>query len=351
MRFRRQDLRVESFEHVEVAPGLALLRLAGEWRAGVPAELRLIARAADGSEEEFAALPEPPGDGGGLWRAAFSAGEVLGGRDFVLERGDGPPVALPVPVAVGLPEEPEEAELDPPHPTIGALEAAERALEAERRRAERTEASLREQLRIMVNETADFMSRLEGYEVRRAELEKELSWERLLHKETRRGLAEAERARDDARERFEPVRRELERVRSDAPGAARAERELRAAQERIRELEDLVEERDGLLASARDAVERGAERAAEMERHVAELREEPAIAEDDGVVGAPPELLERLRAEADRGIDRMADLEGKLMAMRTAIEVAEASRPAAPPAGQLAQTWRRRFSRGPRVMP
>ena len=176
-RFRRQELRVESFELVEVGPGLALVRLAGEWRSEVPSVIRLVA-VRGGVERELPPLPEPPGDGGGLWRAAFSAQANVLGSAFSLDTGDGRSIELPGLVRRAPAREPSRAESrsrarvaerggDPgPEPEAAPerrrFAPADETLRAERARAERTEASLREQLRIMVSETAEFLGRLEG---------------------------------------------------------------------------------------------------------------------------------------------------------------------------------------------
>lgn len=316
-RLRRPELRVESFEYVEVGPGLALLRLAGEWRHGTPPGVRLMAVRGD-SSEDLAALPDPPPDGTGLWRAAFSVdGELLDGwTRFVLERDGAPHIELPEPVehGVGVAEpEPEPvaapepvAEPEPELETPAAADDASalEALETERRRHERVEAGLREQLRVMVSETAEFMGRLEGYELRRAELEKELSWERLLHRETRRHLAQAERDADDAQHRAVDMRRR-------------------------------VEERDELLAMVRESVEDGSGRLGDLEERLVELREAGAEVEgevDAGSNGHSPSLsarqaavLDRVRGEAEAGVERLQWVEERVVELRAAILSAAAA--------------------------
>jgi chromosome segregation ATPase len=170
------------------------------------------------------------------------------------------------------------------------------ALQTERRRHERVEASLREQLRVMVAETAEFMGRLEGYEMRRAELEKELSWERLLHRETRRTLAQAEREVDDAQHRAADMRRR-------------------------------VEERDELLGLVRASVDDGSTRLGDLEERLMELREaSEADAPPAGANGHEPALsarqaavLDRVRGEAEAGLERLSDLEERVIELRAAI--------------------------------
>jgi hypothetical protein len=336
-RFRRQELRIESFELVEVGPGLALVRLAGEWRSEVPSVVRLVA-VRGGVERELPPLPEPPGDGGGLWRAAFSAqGNVLGSA-FSLHTDDGRSFELPRLVRRAPEREPSPAESrsrarvaerrpEPrrerrPEPRVEprpesrperrrfepaedgpAVVPPEEALRAERARAERTEASLREQLRIMVSETAEFLGRLEGYEQKRAELEKELSWERLLHKETRRVLAEAEQERDE--------------VAAQVDRAAGTRRQLAHARERIEELERQVSEQDELLGQARASVDRGSKRLAALEKQLLALREARGVASGvPAVSGVPSEMLERARRQADRGTEQLAELERRLTELR-----------------------------------
>ena len=370
MRLRRPDLRVESFEYVEVAPGLTLLRLSGEWRGRAPDGVRLV-----GAGEELGALPEPPpADGDPLWRAAFSApGEVLGGP-FVLDTHDGRSVDLPLPVAAALPgavvEEEDEADPDPyeedryedthaeatpdieplcepetdpfeyaqpeadPHAEAPpaadqslheALAAAERKIQIERGRHERAEASLREQLRVMVVETADFMGRLEGYELRRAELEKELSWERLLHKETQRLREAAEEERDEATARLEPVEEELGRLRRELEASARAQRNLAEARERNAELERRLERQEELLEGARAVVERGGVRLDDLEERLIRLRDAAAgvqVGQDGRALVATPEqveAVERALEEADRGSERLAQLERRVGELREGI--------------------------------
>lgn len=304
-RFRRQELRVESFELVEVGPGLALVRLAAEWRSEVPSSVTLIA-VRGGVEEELPALPEPPGDGGGLWRAAFSAQEDVLDASFWLQADDGRSIALPALVPRAPQRKPTPAAARSRARTAPAAgdpvsSPAEEALRTERARAERTEASLREQLRIMVGETADFLGRLEGYELKRAELEKELSWERLLHKETRRMLAEAEQEVDELSARVDET--------------ATARRQLASARERIEELERQVEEQDRLLGHVRASVDRGSERLAGLEERLLALREAGIDAPAAAPV-APPEVLERAWEQADRGSERLAALERRLTELR-----------------------------------
>ncbi|HEX8648320.1 MAG TPA: hypothetical protein VF715_15615, partial [Thermoleophilaceae bacterium] len=227
-----------------------------------------------------------------------------------------------------------------------ALAAAERALQTERERHERTEASLRAQLQVMVTETADFMGRLEGYELRRAELEKELSWERLLHKETHRLKDTAELERDEAVTRLAPVEEELGRVRREVEGSARAQRQLADARERIAELERRLERQEELLGNARAVVEAGGDRLAELEERLLRLRDAATgVTSTNGhgpaLVASPQqvEAVERAIEEADRGTERLAQLEQRVGELREGI----ATRPVAqrpPPA-----RGRRRFLR------
>ena len=342
MRFgRRPDFQVESFEYVEVGPGLALLRLAGLWRDEAPSSARLFA-----GEEELAALPEPPSDGGDLWRAAFSAsGDALAAA-FVLEAEDGRVVELPPPSERGVaPMAPESPEPEPAPVAVEPAEyqayepepeasfepepanfaGAEQALVAERERHERTEASLREQLRVMVNETSEFMGRLEGYELRRAELEKELSWERLLHKETRRLKDSAELERDEALGRLAPVESEVVRLRRELEGTARSQRQLVEARERIAELERRLERQDDLLAGARAVVESGGRELADLEERLLELRDAAGWSHIPSTNGHAPALVaspeqadavERAIEEADRGTERLAQLERRVGELR-----------------------------------
>jgi DNA repair exonuclease SbcCD ATPase subunit len=324
MRLGRPELRVENFEYVEVGPELALLRLAGAWRGGAPSGVRLIA-----AGEELAALPEPPSEaeGGGLWRAAWSAsGSVLAGP-FVLEADDGRTVELEPPRDAALPVvEVAPAEPEPEPSLLASLAAAERALEVERARHDRAEASLRAQLETMVGETAEFMGRLEGYELRRAELEKELSWERLLHKETRRHHDAAELERDEAVARLAPVEEELARIRREVEASARAQRQLADARERVAELERRIEGQEELLNNAREVVEGGGDRLAELEERLLRLRDAATgVASQNGhaapLVTSPEqvEAVERAIEQADRGSERLAQLERRVGELREGI--------------------------------
>lgn len=307
-RFRRQELRVERFELVEVGPGLSLVRIAGEWRSGTPSGVTLVARHG-GEREELTALPEPPGsDSAGEWRAAFSARGEAPGASYELRTSDGRRVALPAPVPRGAPVATAASRPKPTRPPpvaadpdSDAFRAVRDALRTERARAERTEASLREQLRIMVGETAEFLSRLEGYELRRAELEKELSWERLLHKETRRMLVDAETERDSFESRVDET--------------ASARRQLAEARERVGELERALEERELLLGSVRASVERGVERLAAVEARLLTLRDRAARAPAPAV-DASRDVLSRAWEQADRGTERLAALERRLVELR-----------------------------------
>ncbi len=377
MRFRlRQDLRVESFEYVEVGEGLALVRLAGEWRADPPTGFRVLA-----GTDDLATLPEPPGDGDGLWRAAFSAStEVLNPQtQFKLETEDGRVVDLPLPLERGVavqaqPEptpEPEpqpeplampgslspaEADDNPPEPAVPeeeflALEEErkrlQRALSTERARHERAEASLREQLRVMVSETADFMGRLEGYEMRRAELEKELGWERLLHKETRRVKEEAEAERDQALKNLGPVEIKLAEARRELDAAGRASRQLVQARERNTELERRLEKQEALLRNAREVLDRGTKRLVEIEDRLVELRDEAATEpepepEEPAEPALAPEqahVVEEALDDVERGTERLALLERRIGELREGIATE------APPRPPLLERGRRRFLR------
>ena len=311
-------MRVESFEYLAVGEGLALLRLAGEWEGEAPASVRLLAWHA-GGEHELLALPEPPSDGEDpLWRSAYSAPTELldGSASFRLAVAEGVLVELPAPVERGAagPAPPPAAEEPSPDPapepepvgTGESIVALERTLERERARHERAEASLRAQLEALVGETAEFMGRLEGYELRRAELEKELSWERLLHRETRRTKEEAERERDEARE------------------------QLAALRERNASFSRRLREQERLLGAARGVAEDGSSRLADLEDRILRLRNAaeriPATAPDrnghePALVAEPDqvEALQRALADAEAGAERLAELERRVGDLRSAV--------------------------------
>jgi chromosome segregation ATPase len=193
----------------------------------------------------------------------------------------------------------------------------------------------------MVSETADFMGRLEGYEMRRAELEKELSWERLLHKETRRLQDEAERERDDAIERLGPVEAELARVRREVEASARSQRRLVEARERIAELERQLERQEGLLDTARTVADRGIAQLTTLEDRLVRMRDEagrlPAAGSNGRapvVAGPEQELIDRAFEEADRGTERLAWLERRVGELRDGIAAQAVAEPPARPRGR-----------------
>jgi hypothetical protein len=308
--FRRQDFRVESFEHVAVGDDLVLLRLAGRWAGSPPRDAKLVAITPAG-REELPALPEPPSSRdeagrAGPWRGAFSARRELLRAELRLEASDRRPVPLPAPRAHGARPAPERRR--PPLPAARIrrpaplVEPSPRRLrpdaDDELRRAAAVEAGLREQLRETVAEAADFMRRLEGYEERREKLDAELGWERLLHKETRRAATAAEHQRDEAQALLQRERAERDRLRREAEGRAVA---LEKAERRLARVTGEVErERRARM----DAEATGHARVQRLKVQHDRAREELVRARTRVAAGSPEraEELERRLARRDAAL-------------------------------------------------
>jgi hypothetical protein len=351
---------VEEFEYVEAGPGLALLRLAGVWRAGAPlVEVALVAVSGD----EFMTLPPLPAPpaGEGMWRAAYSADPQLlsdPATTFELDPPAGRPIPLPRPLAHGsratgaagpAPVAPSPVAVDespvsrlfgrrrqPPaepesHASLSAALAAERqarheaerAAAEERARAQRAEAVLAEELRSTVGKTEELIERIDGYEHSRVSFEDELDAVRGTHADL---LAETE---DEHRKELRAVREQLREAQREL---ALAQEELDAANHHV----DTLHEAHSLeLTAARSQRDDAEERQATLERQLAQARQ--SAEEVRGRLEDREDLIERARAEAAQANTESAELQAAVAHLRDA--VAARAREAA--------TARRRFVRDP----
>jgi hypothetical protein len=359
---------VEKFEYVDAAPGLALVRLSGSWRAGdPPGDVGLVAWLG-GERIPLSALPAPP-SAEGFWRAAYSADpELLAdpATAFELEPPEGPPIALRAPVEHGAAEAQPEAEPEqtaavaPPQPRPDrdtaarprifgrrrsgpippdvaglraalaaereARQAAERTAAEERARAQQAEAMLAEELRNTVGKTEELIERIGGYEHSRVSFEQELDAVRRTHSDL---LAEA---REEHALDLHAIREELEAAQREL---AVALDDLDAANEHVDTLHEAHSLELGAARSQRDAAD---ERRAGLERLLADERattESLHTQLDDR-----EEVIERARAEAAQATEQSADLEDAVMDLRDAI--AARARDAA--------NARRRFARTPEAL-
>ena len=361
MRQTAPAFTVESFEFVDAAPGLALLRLAGVWAAGdPPADVALVA-VVGGQRETLSSLPAPPA-ADGTWRAAFSASpEALADplAMFELELADGRWIGLPAPVEHGstapapqpqpvaaparerdpepepeapkprflsrlLGSEPEQASESEPARKLDSLDplaverearhTAERLASEQRARAERAEALLSDQLSSAVGKTEELIDRIDGYErlrqeldATRSELDAANAHLDTLHDAHGLELRAARSQRDQAQERSAALEDKVA--------------ETRAA---LEALEAQLDDRTRLIERARaDAAEAGAEL---DEVHTALARLRDAITQRAEEVATStrrfdrtPEALDRSRDELARDAERIAALERQAEALRDAI--------------------------------
>lgn len=355
MRQTTPAFTVDSFEFVDAAPGLALLRLSGAWgTSDPPADVALVA-VVSGDRETLPSLPAPPA-ADGTWRAAFSASpEILGDPHvmFELELPGGAWVSLPAPVEhqpVALEQDAEVAPKPEPEPEVEApkprffsrrrgadpapepapdpdLErldplaverharhTAEQLASEQRARADRAEAMLTDELRSTVGRTEALIDRIDGYERLRDEL-------------------------DATRSELDAANAHLDTL-HDAHGlelrAARSQRDQ--AQERNAALEDQVAEkrtavetlraeldgRERLIERARAEAARAGAELDELHTAVARLRDAIALRAQDAATSQrrfdrSPEALNRSRDELARDADRIAALERQAEALRDAI--------------------------------
>jgi hypothetical protein len=342
---------VESFEFVDAAPGLALLRLSGTWHVrDQPDDVALVA-IVGGDRVTLPQLPAPPA-AAGTWRAAYSASpEMLGDPTamFELELPEEAWIPLPRPVEHRPPAaepgeelemelapepEPEPAKprffsrrreqepeperepepLDPLDIERRARHAAERLASEQRARAERAESLLSEELRSTVGKTEELIERIGGYERVREELDatrRELDAANAhldtLHDAHSLELRAARSQRDQAEERRAALQDQL----ADAGDA-------------VDSLREQLDERDSVIERARgEALEAGAE-LEDLHAAVARLRDAIAVRARDAATSKrrfdrSPEALNRSRDELRRDAERIAALERQAEALRDAI--------------------------------
>jgi hypothetical protein len=339
---------LDSFEYVEAGPGLALVRLAGTWAAGNPAEVSLFS-VADGERTALPSLPAPPSDGD-VWRGAFSGTPELV-RDasvrFELEAPGAGVVELPLPVehgaaAVSEPApvaEPQAAVAEPqaaaepvrpqlpqreaPFPRLfgrrrmpaaapapvtdaslrqelaaerAARQAAEHAAAYQRERAEEAEAILREQLAGTLGQAAEVLERVDGYERHRVSFEQELAAIRDAHEARLAALGEE---LDEARAELSTTIYELNSAHELLDTAHEAHSlELKAA----RSQRDAANERQRAVEEQLVATQ------ADVETLRAELEDRR-------------ELIERARAEAALANEQAAEMQASAERLRDAITV------------------------------
>jgi hypothetical protein len=359
---------VDEFEYVEAGPGLALLRLAGRWRAGAPA-LAVPLVAVSGDERlTLPPLPAPPASDG-TWRAAYSApSEMLhdAAATFELEPPAGRAIELPRPVehgAAALAPVEEVARPEPMRPVAAAPEpalviaeerpaprlfgrrrqpqppqpeshaalmealaaerharqAAERTAAEERARAQHAEAVLADELRNTVGKTEELIARIDGYEHGRVSFEDELDAVRRTHADL---LAETE---DEHRREVRELRQQLQDVQTELTSA---QDELDAANHHIDTLNDAHSLELDKARTARDTAE----------RQLAETR--AALADLKTRLEDREALIERAREEAAVANSESAELHAAVARLRDAI--AARARDAA--------TAGRRFARDPEAI-
>jgi hypothetical protein len=348
---------VEVFEFVDAAPGLALVRLSGSWRAGEPkGDVGLVAWLG-GERIPLSPLPAPP-VGEGSWRAAYSAPPDLltdPAAAFELEPPRGDAITLPPPVehgtappsvrpAVAAPLPAVAAERERPRlfgrrravaPFPGdselrmalrsereARQAAERLAAEERARAQRAEAMLAEELRTTVGKTEELLSRIDGYEHHRISFEEELDAVRRTHADL---LAEA---REEHALELHALREQLETAREELSAALE---DVEAANHHVDTLNEAHSLELGAARSQRDAAE---QRASRLDEQLAEaLAEVEALR---GQLGEREGLIERARSEAELASSESADLEAAVTHLRDALSLR--ARDAANARGRFART-------------
>jgi hypothetical protein len=347
---------VDKFEYVDAAPGLALVRLAGRWRAQPDGDVGLVAWLA-GEKVPLAALPAPPAEGG-TWRAAYSSTVELmhdPAAEFELEPPNGPPIRLPSPVEHGVADEVEdeaevelEAEVEPVAADVlpaapeedharkqgsrrfgrrrsdrdatraersdlraaltaerEARQAAERLAAEERARAQQAEAMLEEELRRTVGKTEELIDRIGAYEHNRISFEQELDAVRRTHADL---LGEA---RHEHAQEVRSLREDLDAAQSELTAALH---DLAAANDHVDTLHEAHSLELGAARNQRDAAD--ARRAA-VEEELAEER--AAAAPLRARLEEREELIERARAEAAQASAESAELQAAVESLRDAI--------------------------------
>ena len=341
MRLTGPAFEVEEFEYVEAGPELALVRLSGTWRSGVPdGEVGLVAWLG-GERTPLTPLPAPPAPDGG-WRAAYSGSVQLlsdPAAAFELEPPGAAAITLPAPVEHGSepaaetfaapvarvaprpePERPrlfgrrrpvaasssESAELRSSlRSEREARQAAERDAAEERARAQRAEAMLAEELRTTVGKTEELLERIDGYEQTRVSFEAELEAVRRTHADL---LAEA---REEHALELHALRTELDAARAELAGAAD---DVEAANLHVDTLNEAHSLELGAARSHRDAAE---QRARALEEQLA--AERASLEALRARLEEREELIERARAEAALASEESAELQESVIRLRDAI--------------------------------
>ena len=358
---------VESFEYLPSDSQVALLRLAGVWRAGRPPLGTELVAVAGGERVTLTALPAPHPAASDVWHGAYSVPADLLGAAFELELPTERAIPLPAPTEIGARKEPPRAaglalgreesrrrralrralseERD-------ARRAAERTAAEERERAERAEAALQEELHGAVGKAEELIGRIDDYEHTRPSFAQELealrrSHEKLLveerhehDKEVARMRAELESAEhelDGARAELSAAHGHLDtlhKAHSLELGAARTqrdaalerqqslERRLEAARAEAADLLARLEQRESLIERARAQAAEASRDSSAMQAAAVRLRD--AIAARARDASAPGRRFERdtsdtARDELRRGAERIAELEREAQALRDAI--------------------------------
>ena len=313
MRFGGPAFKVESFEYVDAGP-LALLRLSGRWRGVAPApeDALLVARTA-GERIELSPLPAPPADDG-LWRAAYSADADLladgaGDLAFELEPPAGRSITLPSPAPhvqqpqprSGMPAPPPPA----PEPTAGDLST-----------------QLAEELRTANERMGELMNRIASYEHSREELE-------AVQNELSAALDDLDAANSHLDTVHEAHSLELGAARQQRDAAeqraADFQQQLDEARAQIDEMHAQLEERGAVIEQARvEAVQAGQEleelyAATSRLRDAIAARARQAAAAPQKRFSRDPEALQTAREQLQRDAERIETLERQAEALREAI--------------------------------
>jgi hypothetical protein len=337
VRLTGSAFEAEEFEYVEAGPDLALVRLSGTWRSGVPrGEVGLVAWIS-GERIPLEPLPAPAGSEGS-WRAAFSAPVSLvsdPAAAFELESPGRDPISLPLlvphgaaPAAPLVPEpepEPERPRLfgrrrpAPEIPTSSdspdlraalrsereARQAAEREAAEERARAQQAEAMLADELRTTVGKTEELLERIDGYDQSRVSFEAELDAVRRTHADL---LAEA---REEHALEVHALRTELDAAREELGSA---QEEADAANLHVDTLHEAHALELGAARKQRDAAE---QRARALEEQLSEQR--AAFEALHEQLTEREELISRARDEAALASSESAELQESVIRLRDAI--------------------------------
>jgi chromosome segregation ATPase len=288
------------FEHVEAAPGTALLRVAARPSPTMgPGPLTLVITdgATEHRHEQLPALPGPPG----LIRAAFSAplSHVVPGASYVLELPNGEIVRLPAPSrrrpALGTPAPASASAAATPVASQPPAEEheASRLVEAERRAESR---------RLAISELE---RRLQSERERRSAAESDMAFLRSERDEAR---AERDAALTDRDEAVADRDQAEARARAAATSAGTLEAQIRATSDSAtREqtsLEAQLADRTAEIERIRTAAEVAQARAHASRQEVTALDEQLAHAQAQiSVMQQALEERESERASATAALD------------------------------------------------